>query len=456
VFSCSGYYRYDHGYQPDFAGHGPLRRHDRAPAGTGPRTSTTPASAVVVIGSGATAVTLIPSMAETAAHVTMLQRSPTYITSLPPKDPDRRLLRLLPTSGGRARRSAGSRRSPRRASTSSAAPARLVKRMLRKGVERQLPEGYDIDTHFTPRYDPWDQRLCVVPNGDLFKAIKRGGRRSSPTTSTRSPRPGIRLQSGDRARRPTSSSPPPGSSCDVIVVGAGLAGLVAATELADAGKRVIVVDQEGEQSLGGQAFWSFGGLFLVDSPSSAGSASRTPTISRCRTGWARRVRPRRGSLAAALGRGLCRFAAGEKRDWLRAMGHRIFPWSAGPSAAATMPMATAIRCRAFTSPGAPAPASSSRSSGARARRRRAAWSELRFRHRVDALTITNGGAVDGRQGAILEPSECRARRRSSRKVTGDFELRAQAVIVASGGIGGNHDLVRQNWPKRLGDAAEAT
>jgi predicted oxidoreductase len=160
---------------------------------------------------------------------------------------------------------------------------------------------------------------------------------------------------------------------DVIVVGGGLAGLVAATEIADAGKRVILLDQEGEQSLGGQAFWSFGGLFLVNSPEQRRLGIKdsydlalqdwmgTAGFDREEDLW-----PRKWA-EAYVG-----FAAGDKRDWLRAMGHRIFRWSAGPSAAAMTRWAMAIRCRAFTSPGAPAPALSSRSSAARARRRRAA------------------------------------------------------------------------------------
>jgi cation diffusion facilitator CzcD-associated flavoprotein CzcO len=130
---------------------------------------------VVVIGSGATAVTLIPSLAETAEHVTMLQRSPTYIASLPAKSPVAGVMRrVLPGRlGGGAMRwilAIGtqaffqfSRRRPK-----------VVKRFLLKGVERQLPAGYDVATHFTPRYNPWDQRLCVVPDGDLFKVIKSG------------------------------------------------------------------------------------------------------------------------------------------------------------------------------------------------------------------------------------------------------------------------------------------
>jgi predicted oxidoreductase len=241
---------------------------------------------------------------------------------------------------------------------------------------------------------------------------------------------------------------------DVIVVGGGLAGLVAATEIADAGKRVIVVDQEGEQSLGGQAFWSFGGLFLVDSPEQRrlgikdsfelalqdwmGSAG----FDRDEDLW-----PRRWAEAYVA------FAAGEKRGWLRAMGHRSFPvvgWAerGGYDAMSHGNSVPRFHVTWGTGPGIVEPFE---------RRAREAERNLRltfkFRHRVDALTIT-GGTVNGVSGVILEPDTVERGRSSSRKVSGDFTLRAQAVIVASGGIGGNHDLVRQNWPKRLGKAPE--
>jgi predicted oxidoreductase len=241
---------------------------------------------------------------------------------------------------------------------------------------------------------------------------------------------------------------------DVIVVGAGLAGLVAATEIADAGKRVIVVDQEGEQSLGGQAFWSFGGLFLVDSPEQRrlgikdsyelalqdwmGSAG----FDREEDLW-----PRRWAEAYVA------FAAGEKRGWLRAMGHRSFPvvgWAerGGYDAMSHGNSVPRFHVTWGTGPGIVEPFE-----------RRAREAErngrltFKFRHRVDALTIT-GGTVNGVSGVILAPDTVERGRSSSRKVSSDFTLHAQAVIVASGGIGGNHDLVRQNWPGRLGKAPE--
>jgi uncharacterized protein len=237
---------------------------------------------------------------------------------------------------------------------------------------------------------------------------------------------------------------------DVIVVGGGLAGLVAATEIADAGKRVIVVEQEGEQSLGGQAFWSLGGLFLVDTPEQRrlgikdsydlalqdwmGSAG----FDRDEDLW-----PRRWA-EAYVG-----FAAGEKRGWLRAMGHRIFPvvgWAerGGYDAMGHGNSVPRFHVTWGTGPGVVEPFER------RARQAQATGRlSFRFRHRVDALTVTNG-AVTGISGAILEPGAVERGKTSSREAVGDFTLNAQAVIVASGGIGGNHDLVRQNWPKRLG------
>jgi hypothetical protein len=239
---------------------------------------------------------------------------------------------------------------------------------------------------------------------------------------------------------------------DVIVVGGGLAGLVAATEIADAGKRVIVVDQEGEQNLGGQAFWSFGGLFLVDSPEQRrlgikdsydlalqdwmGSAA----FDRDEDLW-----PRRWAEAYVA------FAAGEKRAWLRAMGHRSFPivgWAerGGYDAMSHGNSVPRFHVTWGTGPGIVEPFE-----------RRAREAEtcgdltFKFRHRVDALSLTNG-TVDGVSGAILETDSVERGQSSSRQVVGDFTLRAEAVIVASGGIGGNHDLVRRNWPQRLGQA----
>ena len=174
LFSCSGYYRYDRGYQPEFPG---MERYQ----GTVVHPQAWPedldyaGKRVVVIGSGATAITLIPSMAETAGHVTMLQRSPSYITSLPAKDPLAQLLRkvLPPRLSGPAIRWFKAVTTQAFYVLSKRRP-QLVKKLLRKGLEARLPKDFDIDTHFTPRYNPWDQRMCLVPDGDLFKALSKG------------------------------------------------------------------------------------------------------------------------------------------------------------------------------------------------------------------------------------------------------------------------------------------
>jgi predicted oxidoreductase len=241
------------------------------------------------------------------------------------------------------------------------------------------------------------------------------------------------------------------TDADVIVVGAGLAGLVAAAELADVGKRVILLDQEPEQSLGGQAFWSFGGLFFVNSPEQRRMGihdSRelalqdwmaSAAFDRGEDFW-----PRRWAEAYVD------FAAGEKRSWLHARGVRFFPivgWAERGGMTATEHGNSVPRFHVTwgTGPGLLAPF---------IRRVREAESRglvsLRFRHRVNALT-TNAGSVCGVSGDILETSSVERGAPSSRTVTGEFSLTAQAIIVTSGGIGANHDLVRQSWPERLGN-----
>ncbi len=174
LLMCSGYYRYDEGYTPQFEGTERFAGRMVHPQQWTEDIDYTD-KRVVVIGSGATAVTLVPTLAENAAHVTMLQRSPSYIVSLPAEDAlANTLRRVLParTAYGIVRwrnvlRTLLSFHLSRRR------PA-VIKAFVRKGVEKQLPAGYDIDTHFKPRYDPWDQRLCLVPDGDLFAAISAG------------------------------------------------------------------------------------------------------------------------------------------------------------------------------------------------------------------------------------------------------------------------------------------
>ena len=237
---------------------------------------------------------------------------------------------------------------------------------------------------------------------------------------------------------------------DIIVVGAGLAGLVAAAEIADGGKSVLIVDQESELNLGGQAFWSLGGLFLVDTPEQRRLRIRdshdlalrdwmgTAGFDRDEDHW-----PRCWAQAYVA------FAAGEKRGWLRAMGHRIFPvvgWAERGGGAASGHGNSVPRFHLSwgTGPGVVAPFE---------RRVRDAAASGRvsfaFRHRVDALSVTNG-VVDGIRGTVLEPCASARGVASSRAAIGEFAFSAQAVIIASGGIGGNHDLVRASWPKCLG------
>ncbi len=247
---------------------------------------------------------------------------------------------------------------------------------------------------------------------------------------------------------------------DVIVVGGGLAGLVATAELARAGRRVLLLDQEPETNLGGQAFWSFGGLFLVGSPE-----QRRMGIKDSRElawqDWMGSAYFDRGLddpagedyWAYQWARAYVDFASGEKRSWLHAMGMRWFPvvgWAerGGYLADGHGNSVPRFHVTWGTGPGVVAPFE---------RRVRDAVAaglvEFRFRHRVDELTVT-GGAVDGVRGAVLEPSPAARGTRSSRTVTGEFELHAPVVIVTSGGIGGNHDLIRENWPERIGPAPE--
>jgi predicted oxidoreductase len=247
---------------------------------------------------------------------------------------------------------------------------------------------------------------------------------------------------------------------DAIVVGAGLAGLAATAELADAGKKVLLLDQEPETNLGGQAFWSFGGLFLVDSPEQRRMGIRD-SHDLAMQDWL-------GS--AGFDRGLddpagedywgrqwatayLDFANGEKRAWLHGMGVRWFPvvgWAERGGGAADGHGNSVPRFHVTwgTGPGVVAPFE---------KRVRAAVDkglvEFRFRHRVDGLSITDG-VVDGVHGAVLEPSDAARGTASSRTEVGGFALHAPAVIVTSGGIGANHDMVRAAWPERLGAPPE--
>ena len=241
---------------------------------------------------------------------------------------------------------------------------------------------------------------------------------------------------------------------DAIIIGAGLAGLVAAAELVDAGKKVVILEQEPEASFGGQAWWSFGGLFLVDSPEQRRMGIRdshelarqdwmgSAEFDRAEDDWAR-------EWAEAY----LAFAAGEKRAWLREKGVSFFPvvgWAERGGYTATGHGNSVPRFHITwgTGPGVLEPFVRRVREGVEQ-----GLVELRFRHRVDRL-LTKGAAVIGAAGSVLAPDAAERGEASNRDVVGDFSVKAGAVVVASGGIGGNHELVREMWPEWLGTAPE--
>ncbi len=247
LYLCSGYYSYEGGYKPDFPGQDRFRGRIVHPQ-EWPEDLDYGGKRVVVIGSGATAVTLIPALAERADHVTMVQRSPTYLISLPAIDPlARGLGRFLPARmAGRAARWKNvvmtlafyqlCRRRPERA-----------KKMVSVAAARQLPDGYHLDPDFNPRYDPWDQRMCIVPDGDFFKTIK-DGRASIVTGQIETfTEGGLLLQSGKELE------------ADVVVSATGLR-LVACGG--------VELDVDGEAVRPGQAF-VYRGFMLSDVPNFA-------------------------------------------------------------------------------------------------------------------------------------------------------------------------------------------
>ena len=237
---------------------------------------------------------------------------------------------------------------------------------------------------------------------------------------------------------------------DVIVVGAGLAGLTAAAELVDAGRSVILLEQEGEQGLGGQAWWSFGGLFFVDSPEQRRLRVKdsvelawqdwqgTAGFDREEDYW-----PRRWAEAYV------HFAAGEKRAWLHQLGHRVFPvvgWAERGGYGATGPGNSVPRFHITwgTGPGITAPFLAKVRDGVER-----GLVRLACNHRMESL-VSTGGTVTGVRGTVLQRTTTPRGREAERTVAGEFEYSAGAVVVTTGGIGGDHDLVRAAWPERLG------
>ena len=247
------------------------------------------------------------------------------------------------------------------------------------------------------------------------------------------------------------------TEAEVIVVGAGLSGLVAAAEIADGGRRVLLLEREGEQDLGAQAWWSFGGLFLVDSPEQRRLGIRD-SLELARQDWLGSASfeepdgsedhwPRRWAEA------YLQFAAGEKRDWLRSMGHRVFPvvgWAERGDGRAEGHGNSVPRFHLTwgTGPGLVEPFA----------RRLAAHREagriaLRARHAVEDLLVEEGRVV-GVRGSVLAPDDSPRGAGSTREATCEFEERAAAVLLATGGIGGNEELVRSLWPEELGTMPE--
>ncbi|RSM48126.1 FAD-binding dehydrogenase [Actinoplanes sp. ATCC 53533] len=248
------------------------------------------------------------------------------------------------------------------------------------------------------------------------------------------------------------------SDADAIVVGGGLAGLVATAELVAAGRKVLLLDQEPEASLGGQAFWSFGGLFFVDSAEQRLMGVKDSHDLAWQdwlgtAGFDRGIDDPAGQdyWAYKWAKAYVEFAAGEKRSWLAGLGMQWFPmvgWAERGGGLADGHGNSVPRFHVTwgTGPAVIEPFEKKVRAGVAAGK-----VVFKFRHRVDGIVRT-GGAVTGVRGAILEASSVARGKPSSRRVIGDFELKAPVVIVTSGGIGANHDLIRKNWPARLGTA----
>jgi predicted oxidoreductase len=244
-------------------------------------------------------------------------------------------------------------------------------------------------------------------------------------------------------------------SADAIVIGAGLAGLVAAAELIDAGKRVTILDQEPEASIGGQAWWSFGGLFFIDSPEQRRMGIKD-SVELARQDWFGSAAFDRDEDAwpRKWAEAYLDFAAGEKRAWLRQRGVGFFPVVGWAERGGTTAMGHGNSVPRFhitwgTGPGVVAPFEAKVREGVAK-----GLVTLKFRHRVDEV-IVEGGAVVGVRGSVLADDSAERGAKSNRDATGEFEERAGATIVTSGGIGGNFDLVRRYWPERMGAAPKS-
>ncbi|MFB9775099.1 FAD-binding dehydrogenase [Brevibacterium otitidis] len=240
----------------------------------------------------------------------------------------------------------------------------------------------------------------------------------------------------------------------IVVIGSGLAGMVAATEACEAGSTVTLLDQESENNLGGQAYWSFGGLFLIDSPEQRRMGIRD-SLDLAHRDWMSTAGfdeadewPRRWAEA------YLEFAAGEKRAWLAAKSHRLFPivgWAERGDGRADGHGNSVPRFHITwgTGPGVVEPFLISAKEHVRTGRL-----IPRFRHKVTELTRSPAG-VTGVAGRVLAPDPAPRGRPTTPEAVGDFSIAADAVIIASGGIGGNHELVRAAWPQRLGRAPQS-
>ncbi|TDO14520.1 hypothetical protein EV580_2650 [Mycobacterium sp. BK086] len=239
---------------------------------------------------------------------------------------------------------------------------------------------------------------------------------------------------------------------DVIVVGAGLAGLAATHELTSRGKKVVLIDQENEANLGGQAFWSFGGLFLVDSPEQRRLGVKD-SVELAWNDWSGSAQFDRiddeDSWAVRWARAYVEFAAGEKRSWLLGHGITFLPtvgWAERGDLRATGHGNSVPRFHVAWGTGTGVVEPFVKSALAAADR---GLVTFRHRHRVDELVIADG-AVSGVRGTVLAPDDAPRGAPSNRDRLQDFEFQAQAVIVTTGGIGGNHEIVRRYWPERMG------